>query len=220
MLKIGIVAHTARATQARQLSDTVKAAFISIDNGLMGCDTNHRTVQQHLAEYPSTWSVILEDDAEPVEGFREQLHSALLMAPTPVVSLYLGRKRPPHWQKRIATALTEAQHQDACWVMSTHLLHAVGYAIKTELLPSLLTHTSTLPSDQHIGEWCRRFGHLISYTVPSLIDHQDGPTIVDHPDGDPRRPGRKAWTVGTRHQWTTTAVLLTPGRQHALHHHP
>lgn len=208
MFKIGVVAHTARAKQGKQLAKTVRADFISIDNGVMGCDDNHEQVQHHLAALHSTWSLVLEDDAEPVEDFRDQLHSALVMAPSPVVSLYLGRKRPPHWQKRIGLAITEAKHTDASWILSTHLLHGVGYAIKTELLPSLLGHTSTLPVDQHIGDWCRRFGHLISYTHPSLVDHADLPTIVNHPDGDPRRPGRRAWTVGSRTQWTSEAVML------------
>lgn len=208
MFHIGVVAHTARATQAKQLARTVKADFVSIDNGVMGADDNHEHVQHHLAALPSTWSVVLEDDAEPVEGFLQQLNAALIMAPTPIVSLYLGRKRPPHWQARIIKALSKAEQSDANWVIGTNLLHAVGYAIRTELLPSLLGHTTVLPVDQHISSWAKSFGHLISYTFPSLIDHQDGPTIVDHPDGQPRTPGRKAWNVGTRTTWTSEAVLL------------
>ena len=208
MYRIGIVAHTVRAADAKALQRQVQAEFISIDNGLMGCDANHEAVQRHLAALPSTWAVILEDDAVPVEGFREQLEEALLMAPTPIVSLYYGRKRPPHWQRRMESALTQAQQSDANWIIGTHLLHAVGYAIRTELLPSLLNHCSALPVDQHISQWAKRFGHLVSYSVPSLIDHADGPTIVDHPDGQPRRPGRTAWLTGTRQHWTTEAVML------------
>lgn len=208
MIPIGIVAHTSRATQAKKLAKRVQAEFISIDDGLLGCEENHKTVQHHLSNLHSTWSVILEDDAQPVHDFRDQLHQALIMAPSPVISLYLGRQRPPHWQQRIAKAVAEAETCQASWIMSTHLLHAVGYAIHTTLLPSLLRHDTDLPADQHIGNWCRRYGHLISYTIPSLIDHHDGPTVVDHPDGDIRQPGRKAWTVGTRDHWTTKAVML------------
>lgn len=205
---IGIVAHTSRACQAKCLAQLVKANLVSMDNGLMGCDDNHETILHHLASLPTTWTVVLEDDAVPVDGFRDQLHHALVMAPSPIVSLYLGRKRPPHWQKRVAASLMEARATEASWIMSSHLLHAVGYAIKTELLPSLLSHTTTMPVDQHIGDWARSYGHLVSYTTPSLIDHEDGPTIVNHPDGDTRRPGRKAWAVGTREHWTSKAVML------------
>ena len=105
-------------------------------------------------------------------------------------------------------ALKAAHTQDASWIISTHLLHAVGYCIKTELLPSLLSHDSLLPVDQHIGDWARRFGHSVAYTVGSLVDHADMPTIVDHPDGKPRPPGRKAWQVGGRDTWTSLSVPL------------
>jgi GR25 family glycosyltransferase involved in LPS biosynthesis len=209
MFTVGVVAHTARSTQAHALARTVHANLISVDNGVMGCDSNHETVIRHLCEVPSTWTVVLEDDAEPVEDFRAQLNKALIMAPAPIVSLYYGRQRPPHWEKRKATALMQARAEDAHWIIGTHLLHAVGYAIRTELLPSLLKHASTLPVDQHITDWAKQHGHMIAYTAPfSLVDHADGPTIVDHPDGQPRRPGRKAYATGTRDHWTTKAVML------------
>ena len=205
---VGIVAHTSRTTQAKQLGQTVRSDFISIDNGLMGCDENHYTVQKHLCALPSTWSIVLEDDAVPVDDFRRQAEQALVMAPSPIVSFYLGKRRPPHWQNRICHAVAQAANDDASWIISTHLLHAVGYAIRTELLPSLLDHTSARPSDEHITNWARRFGHVISYTFPSLVDHADLPTIVDHPDGQPRHPGRTAWYTATREHWTTKAVTM------------
>lgn len=205
---IGVVAHTARAKQAKALALQVHANLISVDNGVMGCDQNHATVLGHLAELPSTFTVVLEDDAEPIDDFRNQLHKALVMAPAPIVSLYYGRKRPPHWEKRKATALMQARAEDAHWIIGTHLLHGVGYAIRTELLPSLLGHQSPRPVDEHISDWARLHGHIIGYTNPSLVDHADGPTIVNHPDGQPRRPGRKAYATGSRDHWTTKAVML------------
>lgn len=208
MFHVGVVAHTLRTAEAKQLARTVKADFVSIDNGILGCDDNHTTVQHHLANLPDEWSIILEDDADPVEGFREQLTAALPMSPSPVVSLYLGRKRPPHWQTRIRKAIKAADHTDASWIQSTHMLHAVGYAIKTSLLPSLLSHDSQLPSDQHIGHWARTTGHTIAYTYPSLVDHHDLPTLVNHPDGAPRLAGRKAHRVGQRTEWTTRTVTM------------
>jgi len=208
VFNIGVVAHLARAGQAKHLAREVKADFISIDNGMLGCDDNHTAVQHHLANIPSTWSVVLEDDAQPVNGFRLQLQQALVMAPSPVVSLYLGRKNPVHWQNRMKRAIKHAQAEDASWIISTHLLHGVGYAIKTSLLPSLLAHDSDLPCDQHIGHWARQFGHTIAYTHPSLVDHADTDTLVNHPDGKPRLKGRKAWTTGTRKEWTSRAVTM------------
>lgn len=205
---IGVVAHSSRRAEAEKLAVTVKADFASFDNGTLGCDGNHDHVQHHLSHLPSTWSVILEDDAQPVPNFRHHIDQALTMSPTPIVSFYLGRQRPPHWQKRIPQALSNAYEDEASWVISTHLLHAVGYAIRTEHLPSLLDHLSARPVDEHISGWAKRFGHTIAYTVPSLVDHADWPTIVDHPDMQPRTPGRTAWDYGTRDTWNTTTVTL------------
>jgi hypothetical protein len=210
MNRIGIVAHALRSKHAEALARTVQADFISVDtNGLMGCDQNHETVQQHLAALPSTYSVILEDDAVLIDGFREQLDEALILAPTPIVSLYLGRQRPPWAQNGIQAAISQAREANADWIIGTHLLHAVGYAIKTDLMASLLNFPSTpLPIDQHISRWAQTYGHLVSYAFPSLVDHADLPTIVDHPDGQPRTPGRVAWETAAHADWSTRSVTM------------
>ena len=203
-----MVAHTSRSSEAHQLADTVEADFISVDDGALGCNNNHALVQHTISVMPSVWSVFLEDDAVPVEHFRTQIAQALDVAPSPIVSLYLGRRRPPHWQVRFAAAIAEAKHENAHWIVSTHLFHAVGYAIRSDLLPSLLTHVSNRPVDEHISGWAQHHGHTVAYTAPSLVDHADWPTVVDHPDGDVRRPGRRAWTVGGRNLWAPKSVPL------------
>ena len=210
MIQIGIVAHTSRSVQARELAATVEADFISIDTGTLGADDNHDHVLHHLAALPSTWTLILEDDALPVAGLREQLEAALPLCPTPIASLYLGRLRPPQHQADIQAAVQAADVEAADWIISTRLYHAVGYAIKTELLPSLFNHLSNWPVDQHISEWAQQRGHTIAYTWPSLVDHADEATIVAHPDGQPRIPGRVAWKTGAKTQWTSQYVTLQP----------
>lgn len=207
MLTIGIVAHTSRRERALALRDQVQADYISIDDGTLGCSGNHHHVAHHLAGIPSTWTAILEDDALPVPNFRQQLQLALPMSPSPIVSAYLGKQRPPHWQPKIRKALTRSG--DTNWLIATHLLHAVAYCIRTDLLPSLLAHHSDLDSDQHISNWAQTYGHTVAYTMPSLADHADLPTTTGHKDGHPRRPGRTAWVVGTRQHWSTQAMALT-----------
>lgn len=205
---IGIVAHTSRAELAHTLMADVGAAYLSMDDGTLGCNGNHLKVLTWLNKHTTPWAVTMEDDAKPIPGFTTQLQQVLAVAPTPIVSLYLGRQRPPHWQKRIATALAHAQHMDAHFIKATSLLHAVGYAIRTELLPSLLAHTTTLPIDQHISNWAKQHGHTIGYTHGSLLDHLDGPTTVQHPDKRTRRPGRTAWTLGPRPNWHSQSVPM------------
>lgn len=210
-LHIGVVAHTSRGRQARELARQVCADFVSLDNGILGCDQNHKAVQWHLAALPGDYSVVLEDDAVPVDGFGDQLRALLEVAPAPVCSLYLGRQRPPQYQRQIADAVDRAESGDANWIMADRLFHAVGYAIRTDLLPSLLNFTTGLPSDEHVSAWAmNRLGAgQVCYCLPSIVDHADVPTVVDHPDGQPRPPGRTAWRVGARQVWSPSSVALT-----------
>ena len=208
---IGIVAHTARSDQAHALAETVGAAYLSMDDGTLGCEQNHRTVWQWMAEHTTTeWSVVLEDDAIPVDGFRHQLAQALDNAPTPIVSLYLGRKRPPHWQDAIQTAIDDANRSNANYITAHNLIHAVGVAIKTELVPSMTDYCAGTkhPWDYRIGAWAQEHQHPISYLHPSLVEHADGHTIAHHPDRSPRQPGRTAWAVGTRDTWTQKVTAM------------
>lgn len=214
LISIGVVAHASRAGAAKDVARRVRADFINFDShGLLGCEGNHAAVQRHLLALGSVWSVVVEDDAVPVDGFRDQLAAALAVAPDwcPVIGLYLGRLRPPQYQDRIAAALDDADALGACWVTAPALLHGVGYAIRTDVLPVVVNYDSGLPADQHISRAIRKFGHQVAYTVPSLVDHADvPPVIVSRPDGDSRAPGRVAWRTGVRDMWTSDSVALNP----------
>jgi hypothetical protein len=89
------------------------------------------------------------------------------------------------------------------------LLHGVGYAIRSDVLPAVVNYDSGLPADQHISRAIRKLGFQVAYTVPSLVDHADvPPVIVSRPDGDARGPGRVAWRTGVRDIWTPVSVAL------------
>jgi hypothetical protein len=49
-------------------------------------------------------SPVLEDDAVPVDGWRERVAAAWAVAPTPLASLYLGTWHPRYTQARIKSA--------------------------------------------------------------------------------------------------------------------
>lgn len=214
-VKIGVVAHISRLAEAEQLADKVDATVISFDDGLMGCTKNHIKVWTNLVQHGADWLVVLEDDAVPVDGFREQLDAALASAPAGIVGLYLGTGYPRAWQRFIKKAL---QHKDAHYVLSTHVLHAVGTAIRFELVEDMLRWVTWMsqeqrqwPVDEQITEWARRRGHRVAYTRPSLVDHGDLPTLVSHPDGQSRDGiARRAWEVGCQHMWDGSRTVEMP----------
>lgn len=213
----GVVAHEARVEQAIQLALSVNAQ-LALDDGTLGCQLNHCRTLKHLATQGAEYVLVLEDDAQPVDGFLQQVTAALAAAPTceyedgtatpaPIVSFYLGSGYPKQWQRGIQRAITKADKNDATWIISEHLLHAVAYAIRTDLIQDLLANLPDLPIDQAISEWARPRGHMVAYPWPSLCDHSDGDTVIT--GRRPRTTPRKAWRTGTRNNWCGTTTELT-----------
>lgn len=206
---IGIVAHINRTLMAENLADETGATIVSYDDGTLGCTTNHLNTWKRLSDESGDWKVVLEDDALPVKGFRDQLDRALAVSPCGIVSLYLGRLRPPQFQYMIQPAIDRAETLQASWLVSRQLLHAVGVAIRSDLLDDMLeTVDEDIPIDEALNAWVNRKFYRVAYTYPSLIDHADTETLIQHRDGQTRDPGRVAWKTGTRDEWTHNLVEM------------
>lgn len=209
MISWAVVGHEQRIIAATDVAHSI-GAIITIDDGSHGADGNHLKAWDITQTQDAEWAGVLEDDAVPVHGFTEQAAAALTVAPADVVSFYLGRGKPRWWQHRIPIALAAADVHRAHWITTNHMLHAVAVAMRTELREDWLdwAPTSTLPIDERLTEWCRRRGHTIAYSAPSLVDHADGPTLIAHADRKPRDMARVAWRTGTRNTWNSKAVPL------------
>lgn len=205
---IAIVAHVDRNDAATELCIKTRADIIMLDHpGLYGAEANHlRAWTWHAENTTAEWSVVLEDDAEPVNGFRQQLEAALAVAPAPIVSLYLGTGYPKTWQPRIRNTIRTAG--DPHWLLTNSVLHAVAIAIRTDLLP--ITLTPHVAIDAALGNWAKKHGHHVAYSWPSLVDHADGPTLVTtrHSASSDRTDPRKAWQTGTRPHWANKTAAL------------
>lgn len=227
LFSIGIVAHHTRWGRAGKLADHLDAEIVAVDyDGKVGAGANHEACYQWLAETSTApWCVILEDDAVPVRNFRQQLDQVLRAAPdTGLLSLYLGRFRPPHWQPSIARVITGDHH----FLMGTELLHHVAVAIRTPLILPMLAHIRAdqryrdgkLPIDEAVGAFARTAGMKIGYCHPSIVNHDTRlPTVigrhVSQHSGEtgqrPRTELRQAWAFGSRDDWQTrTAAIPEP----------
>lgn len=188
-------------------------ATISMDDVGMGAARNHERAWTWLKDSPEPWSLVLEDDAVVCTDFLHQAKMALAQAPSPVVSFYLGRGRPPHWQQKIARVIAA---DDPHWITATELLHGVAVAVRTELIPDMLSWVKDMePMDEAITDWAQQNHYEIAYTRPSLVQHADGPTIMDvhptrHPDPEPvsRNEIRRAWLLGTRPEWDSSVITM------------
>lgn len=205
-ISYAIVGHHQRTQQAQNLSAQLGGCPIALDDGTIGQGTNHDRAWVLATTTPADYCCVLEDDAIPVTNFHQQTQAALAVAPTPIISLYLGRTRPPQYQPAIQGALT----LDTDWITARHLFHAVAVAIRSDLVGDMLSNLecASVPADDRIGHWAQKRNLLVSYTNPSLVEHDDGPTLIAHADGQPRVVGRRAWRAGTRFRWSgsTTAI--------------
>ncbi len=206
LIAVGIVAHESRIEHATKLATNTNATIINIDDGTLGCTRNHWETWNKLTKHATNWSVVLEDDALPIPNFPHQLNNMLTHTPAPITGLYLGTSRPPQHQKWMTTAIRTAYKTGTCYTPpAPALFHGVGTAIRTNLIPDMLAHikTTLLPIDEAISSWARARGHQIVYSVPSIIDHADIPTLVQHRDNTPRTDQRRAHHTGGRLTWHT-----------------
>jgi hypothetical protein len=205
---IAVVSDVRRGDMGERLVNQVGADYLSIDQFGEGCTWNHSRAWRMLAglSEPDQWALVLEDDAEPVPGFREQLQLALAAAPAPIVSLYLGMGYIE--DRSIGINLTRADMLGAHWVVTRgRILHAVALAVRSDLLPELVDNLprSNTPIDRSLSMWARREGHQVAYSWPSLVEHNDGPSLVTRY----RRAARRAWRTGVRDAWSDKMMLMS-----------
>lgn len=217
-LSIAIVGHPDRQDLVDNLRQQLKPDAVCMDTENLGCGRNHlRAIQQaygHAVEHYSQWIVVLEDDSVPVPDFRKHASEALQYAPTKLVSFYLGINHPSQYQYNFSKAVKE----QVSWIVHPSMRHAVGYAIGTKYVPSLrecmipLLDRNWAPDDA-ISEYAKSHEHLVSYTNPSIIDHQDFPSVIQNRThlglpvlGKPL--ARKAHRYGIPKTWDSTYTTV------------
>lgn len=219
-MKLGVVGHTHRLPQIEELSAAVNPDAVLIDDGVLGVAGNHAQTLACLSRRadPDDWLVVLEDDAVPAQPFRETVAELLALAPTRIVSFYLGTGYPAQYQRRIADAVAA----DTSWIVAERLLHAVGYAIAPAFAPSIvgaMTENARRPSrgrwapDDLISEWVIAHGEYVAYSNPSIVQHRDEESVIatrmhlGQPTYGRKRP-RQAHRFGSRLTWDDSSVTL------------
>lgn len=208
--------QAAQQLQAHLEEETGHIAPIIYDYKGLGCNENHWCAWRYAHMQWRNTNVdticVIEDDALLADNYGNNLQQALHNAPSPIVSGYLGTSRPPHWQTRIQKAIQEAHTNNATYITAWEMLHGVAIYLPHKQIPSMLEvapqacYTTAIPKpyDYAIGEWARRTRQPVAYTMPSLVDHDTGPTITHtYRDGYEDTP-RHAWLLAQADtQWTT-----------------
>jgi hypothetical protein len=207
---IGVVAHVKREDMAQELIEQIGADVFCFDHTFppspKGCADNHIRVMRQLCMLatPGEWCVVCEDDAEPVEDFRNQLKAALLKAGSPLVNFHLGTGSPHGAvQQAIIAAVEAAEASQACWIVSDWFISTVAYAVRSPLLSGLITGISDMggPTEVRINEWTHHARVQTWYSQPSLADHH-GQSLIN----SATQPERAAHRFGTRDTWNRITV--------------
>lgn len=189
---IAIVAHHSRRDMANDLASKLEADSIFMDEHSAGANANHLRALSWAAEQ-SDRVIIIEEDALPVDGFRDKAQDWLVRFPDDMLSFYLGTGRPPQYQKEIAGMLVDADYVCGDHIVLSKLIHGVCYSPPQGRLARMLNAwNKTLAADYAVGE---AFGGRVIYPCYSLVDHADLPTVERHPDNEPRTERRRAWRL-------------------------
>lgn len=204
-ISIGVVSDVRRREMGIRLAQLVDADFLTIDDGSLGCTRNHINAWRQHAKAPAEWNLNLEDDAVPVDAFRDQLEGALNAAPAPIVSLYLGGGYIG--DNLVRALLKAAEKAGSNWAVTEGAVrHAVALAVRREVLFPMIEHLErkTGPVDSMIGSWAVHNSHRVAYSLPSLVDHADGKSLVTKYHRSPRR----AFKTGQREGWCSKLIPM------------
>jgi hypothetical protein len=186
-----VTAHTSRLEDAQRLCDEHDATMF-LDDGTLGEPGNTRRALQWAEQQNTTHALIIQDDAQPVEGFLELAQQAIDERPNGIISYYLGTGRPK--QDEVRALIRQADRNNQHWITMQRIHWGVAWSIPTALLPSLNTFLASHhdATDRATGQWMSVNRHRCNYTWPSLVDHDDGPTLIHTQQP---RTARKAWRV-------------------------
>lgn len=142
------------------------------------------------ADSGADYHMVIQDDAIPCEDLLAGLESALdVLGDEGLVSAYTGTGRPD--QTHVRRALRHATGKGHSWMTTRSLCWGVAIIAPTATIPDMLkwcSHGSktNMNYDMRVGRYYRDVLKWRTwYTVPSLVDHREGPSLVGH-DGTKR----------------------------------
>ncbi|WP_017616398.1 hypothetical protein [Nocardiopsis salina] len=151
--------------------------------------TGRRAWEAHDPE--ADYHLVLQDDALISRDLITGLEKALdVLGPEGLVSAYTGTGRPN--QTHVRRALSRATDRDDAWMTTRSLCWGVAILTPVHTIGDMLrwcSHgsKSRMPYDMRIGRYYRdRLRWRTWYTVPSLVEHQDGESLCGNGRGSSR----------------------------------
>jgi hypothetical protein len=157
-------------------------------------DTGKRSM---LAYNPDcTHHLVIQDDVlvcnDLLAGVKQALENVPDDAP---LCLYIGTRRPK--EHLVARTAAQAESVKASFVTMKTLNWGPGICVPTRMIPQMIEYSDKLTDIQNYDRRLSRFWQLgvgtrVWYTWPSLVDHDDGPSLVPGRLGTDRDNLRRA----------------------------
>ena len=187
-----IMAHPSRANQVASiqavLDRSVSVVWDQVNNRW---DTGRRAM---LAYDPAcSYHVVIQDDLLIPRDLLAGLERALAYVPRNVpVAGYIGRVRPA--RDLILDTVTLARRCNASWVTTRCLYWGPLICVPTNCIEEMVTFCDPIVGianyDLRISRYFEELGIRTWSTWPSIVDHDDGPSLVPGRSGaDRTRPG-------------------------------
>lgn len=193
-LSATIMAHPVRKDEAERLQSMLDRdveiiydrVAVPSKNPLQRWANGRRCWEAH--DPSADWHMVIQDDALVSKDLLAGLEKALeQLGPEGLVSAYTGQGKPH--QTHIHKALANAVDKGHSWVSTKSLCWGVAIIAPVPTIPDMLrwcSHGSRRMSnyDFRIGVYYRDVLKWRSwYTVPSLVEHSDSPSLVGHGAG-------------------------------------
>lgn len=180
-LSIAMMAHPARAASVeRILAALDRDVTVVWDEKQDRWDTGRRA---WLAYDPdATHHAVIQDDVLVCRDLCAGLEQALAHVPSDApLCAYIGRVQPYH--KIIEDAVMDAGQRSASFCTMTSLCWGPLVVVPTTAIETMVAHGDTLTDVANYDRRLSRFWELerhipVWYTLPSLVDHADGPSMV------------------------------------------
>ena len=141
------------------------------------------------------WHLVLQDDVLISQNLLAGLERALgELGPEGLVSAYTGTGRPD--QSNVRRAIAHADRNGHSWMSTRSLNWGPAIILPTFVIPDMLDwcedhiRRNKPPRsnyDYALGVYARdELGYRTWYTVPSLVEHRDLPSLVGHDTGPKR----------------------------------
>jgi hypothetical protein len=204
-VSFAVMAHEDRRGYVDELRAQLPAGTrVEWDENRDRWDTGRRALLAF--DLAAEWHVVVQDDAVLCVDFVGQARAALAELgerPGPV-SFYAGATNLV-WETSTANAMVRARRAGARWIEGSGPWWGPALAIRTADLPELIERcdkmTDDAAYDRRVGRYFRWLKRPCLYTVPSLVNHRDGPSLI--------------WNGRAPRTWSRRAAYHEPGGNEA-----